>query len=535
MSAETRADAPAPGRRTRPGHLPLVLALGVGLAYRLAAAVSFPVVFDEVQVVAYGFVRGSDPRLRSDPLFETPLAVSNGVTPLWQWIQALPAALFGEVSRAGLRSVPVLLGALGIVLAYRAGRRLATTRVAALAAFLYAVLDTLVYTNARGEFSESLLAVLCLLTLLDLMPAATERPVPSRAALWPALALLTYLGKGLLIWGAYSLHLGLLLLLGATGRARPRRLGLRRALALGLVPLVPALSWLVATNAAVFGGGGRLETDIGPVSSVWEFAGKLTFGYGSAVKGTLVATPRDALYLYLHPDIWPTTTLVFPVLLVTLAAAAFRLARALRRRSQETERWLLPLALVLPPAAVIVGRGVIDARFHLLYLPVLLPYAAECVDQAIRRLERASPSLGLSPVGTGRVAAGAFVLVLVASNLVRGPLHWGRHWAWEPSSAPGPPPREVTECPDPDLNLARCVLARHGVAAAVPYLRRAVDRHPDDRDVLLEAGGTLLGDRSQLGRIVELTSAYLRAHPEDERVRRLMNVALQRASRRAGR
>jgi uncharacterized membrane protein YqaE (UPF0057 family) len=298
-----------------------------------------------------------------------------------------------------------------------------------------------------------------------------------------------------------------------------------------VLPLVPALVWLLAANAVVFGRGATLETGIGPVSSVWELAGKLTFGYGSAVKRTLVATPRDALYLYLHPGIWPTTTLVFPVLLATLAILAFRLARALRTRPSETERWLLPLALVLPPAAVIVGRGVIDARFHLLYLPVLLPYAAEIVDEAIGRLERAARSFGLSPLATGRVAASAFVLALVAASLVRGPLHWGRRWAWEPSSAPGPPPREVAESPDPDLNLARCVLGGHGVAAAVPYFRRAVDRHPDDRDVLLEAGATLLRDRSQVERIVELSSAYLRKHPEDESVRRLLRVALRRAQR----
>jgi hypothetical protein len=512
---------------------PLGLAVAVGFGYRLAAAVSFPILFDEVQVVAYGFVRGFDPRLRGDPLFETPLAVSNGVTPLWQWIQAVPAALFGEVSRAGLRSVPVLLGLLGVVLAYRAGRILGGGRTAAIAAFLYAALGPLVYVNARGEFSESLLAVLCLLTLLDLMPSATGRPLPRRVALWPALALLTYLGKGLLVYGAYAPHLVLLAVLGATGRARPPRLDPRRALLLVVLPLVPALLWLLAADTVVFGRGGTLETGIGPVSSVWELAGKLTLGYGSAVKRTLVATPRDALYLYLHPGIWPTTTLIFPVLLATLAILAFRLARALRSRPAETERWLLPLALVLPPAALIVGRGVIDARFHLLYLPVLLPYAAGIVDEAIGRLQRTAPSFGLSPVVTGRVAASAFVLTISVASLVCGPLHWGRRWAWEPSSAPGPPPREVSESPDPDLNLARCVLGGHGASAAVPYFRRAVDRHPDDRDVLLEAGATLLGDPSQVERIVELSSTYLRKHPEDESVRRLMRVALRKA-RRAG-
>jgi hypothetical protein len=510
---------------------PLALALVIGLAYRLTALVSFPVVFDEVQVMAYGFVRAFDPRLGTDPFFETPLAVSNGVTPLWFWIQAVPAWLFGETSAAGLRTVPLLLGLLGVGLAYRAGMRLAGARVAGLAAFLYAVLDPLVYTNARGEFSESLLAPLCLLILLDLMPAPEERAVPLRVAVWPALALLTYLGKGLLVWGAYALCLGLLWLLGSAGLARPRRLRGGRALLLGLSPLAPALLWLVAANTVVFGRGAALETDVGPVSSVWELAGKLTFGYGSAVKTTLVATPGDALYLYGNFDVWPTTTLLAPVFLLTLCAASLRLARALARRRQDTERWLLPLGLALPPAAVIVGRGVLDVRFHLLYLPVLIPYAAECVDLAIRWLERAASSRRVSPTWTGRLAVGSLVGLLVTGTFVRGPLHWGQRWAWEPTSVPGPPPKAVTESPGPELNLARCVVGRHGKAKAVPYLRRALDRWPDDRDVLLEAGGALLGDPGQLGRIVELTSTYLRARPEDEDVRRLMTRALRRASR----
>jgi hypothetical protein len=62
----------------------------------------------------------------------------------------------------------------------------------------------------------------------------------------------------------------------------------------------------------------------------------------------------------------------------------------------------------------------------------------------------------------------------------------------------------------------------------VPYLRQAIERHPGDRAVLLEAGTALLGDRSQVGRVVELSSAYLRTHADDEEVRRLLARAIAR-------
>lgn len=570
MSAMPATPRAARSRTLSPRHMPLGYALGLGLAYRWAAIASFPVVFDEVQVMAYAFARGFDPRLSGDPLFETPLAVSNGITPLWLWIQALPQWLFGQTSVVGLRSVPVLLGLVGICLAYHATMRLAGARAAWLAASLYAVLDPFVFTNAHGQFSESLIAPLTLALLLDLLPAETDRPLRWRVAAWPALAMLTYLGKGLLVWSAYLVCLGLLWLLGWAGLATPRRLGPGRALLLGALPAVPTLIWLWAANAAVFGRTGILETDVGPVSSTWQLVERLTFGYGSAVKATMVGTWRDALYPYLGFDVWPTTTVLAPLLLATLGAAVARLARALRAgRPRETERWLVPLCLALPPAAIIVVRGVLDARFHLLYLGVLIPYAAECLDEWLRWLERGAwkPFVACAALGAAwftyatraepawsalvvcwllllaaararldsqwavRLGSGGLVALLVTSSLLRGPLRWGQRWAWEPNSAPGPPPKEAAAFPPPDVDLARTVAARHGPRKAVPYLRQAIESHADDRAVLLEAGSALLSDRSQVGRVVELSAAYLRTHADDEEVRRLLARAMARASR----
>jgi len=306
------------------------------------------------------------------------------------------------------------------------------------------------------------------------------------------------------------------------------------------------------------------------VSSAWQLVERLTFGYGSAVKATMVGTWKDALYPYLGFDVWPTTALLAPVYLASLGAAAARLARALLRgRPRETGRWLIPLCLALPAAVIIVVRGVLDARFHLLYLGVVIPYAAECLDDWLRWLERGAwkPFLGcgalgvvwltyvtpgepawsvavaglillltaakaaLSPPWAGRLGSVGLVALLVVSSLLRGPLRWGQRWAWEPNSAPGPPPKEAAAFPPPDVDLARTVVARHGPRKAVPYLRQAVERHADDRAVLLEAGTALLGDRSQAARVVELSAAYLRTHADDQEVRQLLARAMARASR----
>ena len=269
---------PSPEHGSLRGDGPIVASiLALALVCRGLVAIALPVVFDEICVMAYGLSRAF--RGARAFLFEAPIAVSNGITPLWLWVQAGPAALFGETTKAGLRTLPLVLGLAAVWLTWREAEALGGRAAAVTGGFLAAVHGPYLFANARGEYSESLLVVLVLLLLRDLRRADGALP-GLRTASWPALALFAYLGKGLVVWAAYAVYVVLLLVLRAwLGGAGREEAG--RAAALLALPLLPPLVWLFAAQAVLFRGGHAVVTDLGPAESVWTNVRRLTFGYGT--------------------------------------------------------------------------------------------------------------------------------------------------------------------------------------------------------------------------------------------------------------
>ena len=536
----------------------LIGVLAVALGLRVVAWVRFPVVHDEVRVMAFGLARALVLE-NGDLAFETPVTVSNGITPLWFWLQAIPAAIFGVISKAGLRLLPLALGLAGTALAFQAGRKLYNERTAWFSGLVYATMSLMLYTNGRGEFTESLIAPALLALLLDLAPRKDHRPVPLRAALWPALALLVYLGKGLPIWMAYSGALGLLWLLGHVSRAAHPRLSLFRLVALIGLPVVPALLWLVAAEASLFGSGRSMITDLGAQDSIWPAIWKLTAGYGTEVKEFMVANGWDALYPFTDFAAWPTlSTLAVPTL-AALIGLGLQLVLGLRARTPDpVERALVPLALGVPLLAMLLVKGALGARFHLLYLPVLLPHAARVVDAWLALLEKGrtrwflaggaaawvyvaftaswlnrteatlvwSRWAWLSAAGLGTIgllallgrrktwrqtaALSAALLVsafLVASSLTHGSLDWGRRWAWEPGPIPGQVPHRVDAYPGADAQLTEYALERE-LGWRLHQARRADGSPPDRRTYFQQKYATSLHCRPLLLQSVK-------QHPDD--------------------
>jgi hypothetical protein len=488
----------------------LPAALGIGLAWRLLALRALPLAHDEINVVAYGLAKASLEGGARDLLFKIPITVSNGVTPLWYWIQALPAALFGETTRTGLRLLPLLLGLAGVALAFLAARRLFGPRAAWFSGLLYGVMSLMLYTNGRGEFAESLMAPLLILLLWDLLPRGDGRPIPLRAALWPCLIFFTYFGKGILTWGAYALYLGVAWILGRLFAAEPR-LTSKRLLALVLLPPLPSLLWMAAAQRDLSAAGEPLLTDIGPVGSVWAMTWNLTAGYGTAVKEFMVAGWREAIYPYTEFRTWPVLAFLAVPLIAASATRAACLVKSLTRRDRpEALRALLPLCLAAPILLALLLKGAYSARFHLLYLPILLPYAAGMIDGWIRSLESGrwrtalagggaawvytawtltwedrfegthawGPFAVLALAGLGLIAipaalcrkealrarlgtASALLLsaLLLGSGLSFGVLDWGRRLAWEPELRPTKP-APVDSLGNADLQLARFFIQR---------------------------------------------------------------------------
>lgn len=538
------------GRRRAAVIAALVL---LGAVYRIAAWRAMPVAHDEVSVMAYGFLKGTE-SLRAF-LFGAPATVSNGVTPLWAWLQSIPMALFGSTTKPGLRLLPFVLGLLTIPLVHRAGERAGGSRAGLFAGLLQAAMSVVLYANGRGEFSESLLAPLLVLLLLDLLPCPDGGPVPWRAALWPALILFTYAGKGALVWAAYAFALALVWLLGRLGRVDRSRVTTPRLLWMAAAPWVPTILWMLAANTVVFGRGPVL-TDLGPASSIWQVFRMLTIGYGVETKTFMVGGWLSALYVYTDFEVWPLLAVVAVPAVCAIAAlsvSAFRAAGRGERAALESA--IVPLALILPIAGALVAKGAFSSRFHLLYLPILLPYIGAALDSWCRAFERRRWGLFLGGgaaaclyvawsaswsnrfAGThdaGRfalvaitalaalailaiassfpavrlraaiVVTGALLVVLIVCSSLFGLLDWGRRLAWEPELRPTTPALLAT-LPNPDLQLARFALERE------MWLESAGGASPS-RDVAENE----VRKAAVVARLRPILMRALERHPEDE-------------------
>lgn len=371
------ADAPTrrnPGarRRRRAIHLWVLLVVALGAAYRLWLAATLPVGYDEVFVMAVGLddIKSSGATTRvMEMLFFLPIRRSNGVTPLWWWMQ-YPSEFIGPaISLFALRVIPVALGLLTLPLTWFLFRhRLGRGPTAVLVTFV-AACDILAFCNARAEFTESLLVPLTLIAASRV--GRPNRPVLC-GAVWFAI-LMTHLGKGLFIVAALIAAEGVALWLARPTTRRSLH-GFALSIGTGVLPL---LLWLAVVNHFVFAGD-PIRTDYRPeegVTSIVDAVRKLTLDY-PRTKQAMVAEPLDALEPYLDAAVWPTTAITGPWLLVACIVAA---ADAFQRRQRLGRRRRTAAALAVTAlafATIMVLRGTCAGRFHLMYLPLAWTAAA---------------------------------------------------------------------------------------------------------------------------------------------------------------
>jgi hypothetical protein len=456
-------------------------------------------------------------------------------------------------------------------------------------------MSLMVYTNVRGEFTESLIAPALLFLLLDLHPRRDDAPIPLRAALWPGLVLFTYLGKGIAFWGVYVIALSLLWALGRAGRVPAGRLPFRRLSGLIVLPILPTLAWLLAAQWTQFKE--PLPTDLGEIPSIWAYIRLHVFGYGTEVKQYMVGGPDKALFVYTDFEVWPILALLAIPCVAALVLQAKRLLVAWRARDPHTlERALIPPSVAVPMFMILVFKGALGARLHVLYLMIWLPCACAALDTWLGAAESGRPfrvflggaaaSVYLAWTWSWSVddahdwtrfgvlaASGCFVAgiwtilsqirprwaatfgvtalsaMILCAGCARGVLDWGKREIFEP----GPGHRASDHVkpqrrfPNTELHLAirfvkrELYAARFGVSNAEihtrlpelkeavlrarPFLHRAIDAHPDDSRTQALAGSTLLRlyppDRPY---IIERWRSYLRRHPDDREVARLLQA-----------
>ncbi|MCH7813939.1 MAG: hypothetical protein IID40_07955 [Planctomycetes bacterium] len=395
-----------------------------GIALRVAYAVRCGLGYDEVFVMGIGLdeLYASWRAL----LIDVPLRRSDGITPLWWWVQAVAGLYDGHPSLISLRVGPVLLGGAALLIAWRVAAARLGRGPAVILVGLLAVSDVMAFSNARGEFAESLLIFLAL-------PAALLVGQPRRSrlkgSLW-LLLLMTHLGKGAFLVAVLALAEGVSMLVVRHHRkTRPAFRELTQSI---LIAGLPTVAWLLLLNATAFASG-PVVTDAGPRDSVWHALTAITFGYAQA-KAHLVAGSFDAMQVYLDGAIWPTTTISAVPLIVGLIAA---FGAGGRRRV---------LALSLLPWIVIgivavIGRGILGARFHLLYLPAVWIVASMGLWRLRRARGRTILACGLAwvihlavafswsswterAVGLSHLVPLAIALAIVA--VVVALLGWGR-------------------------------------------------------------------------------------------------------------
>lgn len=538
--------------RLRSRHAALALGcICAGVVFRFALCLRAPVSYDEVFVMGVGL----DEMIESARAFfiDVPLLRSNAGTPLWWWAQAVPALLTGQVSLWGLRLAPLLLGGVTLAVTFVFARARVGRGPAALLVMLAAFSDILAFCNSRGEFAESLM-------LLWIMPCVClvghRRHTVAKGVLgW--LILMTHLGKGLFFVGVLALSDAVVQARFFRARGAVVRSGASLAIA-----IVPMLCWLMIAGRLT--ASGPLMTDIGPVASTAEMLWKLTASYGET-KGHMVSSPLDAAQVWLDGWVWPTTALTaFPLLIGTVAAV-----RRPHGRRGSLCLGLMPwigLGLI-----VVIARGLLGARFHLLYLPALWLTASIGLWQ-LRRLPRGRlvmlgmlwvvsvwaafswtsweeriwhPStiacvlagagvlaIGLAQVGVSRRSSGArnaaigiCAGIVLFAVVVRGPMRWAPFARMEPFAGRGELAaidayrREKTPLPHAHgrtlyIDLANYFLKKadrttHDLRRAERYARLETERVPGDARAWFYLGETL---REMDAPIEQVRSAWERSY-----------------------
>jgi hypothetical protein len=249
-----------------------------------------------------------------------------------------------------------------------------------------ALSDILIFTNSRGEFSESLAVPLMIIAVcLAGRPGQTL----ARGGVW-ALLLLIALVKGIFVVGA------IVLAEGCVALARPGMRGKRLArLALSLLLAVVPIGLYLAWGSAHFSGQTILH-DALEAHGVGELIRALVFDY-TTIKAHVTGSMRDAAFVALDFDVWPITVMTTPLLVACVAWSVFCSVRSqLQGRSRRAVACNVLTIWALIGAIVVVTRGTLAARFHLMYLPAAWMVAAIVLARPRRAISAFALLIGVA-------------------------------------------------------------------------------------------------------------------------------------------
>lgn len=347
----------------------LLLILVVALVPRLFAYFTWPVGGDEVVVVGRQielFSQALSPFDLWAILVDVPLTASNGVTPLWGWLQTAIYYFFAG-HPLSIRLLPLTSSILCIASIYFLTLRYMDRRTAIFTALVASFSDLGIYLAVNSEMTECFL-LLCTLVSIFFLAKAKRNTFLGFSCL--ALASFTYFGKGIFILLVMLVWLFVVDLFPFFFEKEKLQSCLKKCLEsvfyAGLA-FIPVFLWLWFAQRridAMHLQGLVIQTDLGQARSILQVIRQCSVDYFK-IRGFHASGPKAAMMLYSNLPAWPTSTLLFPLFVVGMILVLKSISR--ERDCERRAIFLLIPVFGLGVLFYLLFKGIDGERFHFFY------------------------------------------------------------------------------------------------------------------------------------------------------------------------
>lgn len=350
----------------------LFLVFVIALMPRLYALFTWPMGGDEVVVVGRQIELYTQALAAGDGwsiLVDIPLYASNGMTPLWGWLQTLVYYCFAGAALS-VRVLPFVFSLAGVFLIYIFALCFFDRKTAVFAASVAGLSDLGIYLAVNGEMTETFL-LCCSVCAFFLLLRAERRTF--LAFLCFALASFTYFGKGVFLALVTFTWLCVADLWPGFFRGENLKLGLQKCaqnVYKAFLAFIPVFLWLGLAQyriGAVLQQGLVIQTDMGQARSILQVMRQCSVDYFK-IRGFHASGPKGTLMVYTDLPAWPTSTLLFPFFVIGMMLILPRIAR---ETDSERRRMLFLFPVFgLGVFFYLLWRGIDGERFHFFYHPV---------------------------------------------------------------------------------------------------------------------------------------------------------------------
>lgn len=346
---------------------PLIWIVLLGFSFRFYGIKNFPVLHDEIMSILDGVNKTKSSWIHF--FYIASLENTLGIMPFYFWIERAFTDLIG-LNNWGLRLFPLFSGILTIVLAYYIIKKRFNKNLAILSSFIVAFSDIFIWVTSKAQFFEVILVPLSFLIFFFLTSKNKKRFY--WASLFFSLMFFTYFGKGLFLLFCFFFWYALCKIFDLV-RVKLKRTEIFSIIKKELLQFSSffwlLLAWFISCHFFVFSKGPiQNAVGLGEIDSIWKMLFLTTFGYGVLTKQFLAGSPRGAFLVFNNLHIWPVTSLLFIPFIFGLGILIYRTISNWKEGNAFLfKRNSLLCVFALTPLLYIISKGIISARFHLLY------------------------------------------------------------------------------------------------------------------------------------------------------------------------